>query len=332
MQQNPIYLNREPDSPPSRVFARPAASVYPPVTRHPMKPKSRKANASRRISVPLNKNGAEIQLPALPVIELSSRTLSLILVMITLLMLIFFSTKQFKIDQLEYSGIESALAADIQGVLNLDGKSIFSVNPNQVKTLMNNAFPELSDVRIQIGFPASVKISGRQRVPIMRWVVDQRVYLIDDQNLIYPTHAHDTAHDDLLAVQANVMPPVSRQARQNQNLLNEIIEYTRDPKEYLKDHPDQQVRKNTYTTDQETIEALQLILPYVPPEAQITYSDQHGFGWIDPGGWIVYFGIDLENIKMKILIYNAILNELDAQRVHPSMISVEYIHTPYYRP
>jgi cell division septal protein FtsQ len=62
---------------------------------------------------------------------------------------------------------------------------------------------------------------------------------------------------------------------------------------------------------------------------QLRYSTATGLGYDDPRGWQVWFG-DGDDIPEKILIYNAIVEDLQARAIQPRLINVSNPDAPYY--
>ena len=63
----------------------------------------------------------------------------------------------------------------------------------------------------------------------------------------------------------------------------------------------------------------------------LVYDSVHGLGWNDPKGWEVYFGSEDQDMEMKLTVYQALVDRLENEGIQPAMISVEYVHAPYYR-
>ena len=61
------------------------------------------------------------------------------------------------------------------------------------------------------------------------------------------------------------------------------------------------------------------------------YTAGHGLGWKDPRGWEVYFGMNLKDMEMKLRVYKTLVKRLGKEKIQPQLISVEYVHAPYYR-
>lgn len=70
---------------------------------------------------------------------------------------------------------------------------------------------------------------------------------------------------------------------------------------------------------------------WMPNEKTLLYQKQRGLGWKDTRGWDVFVGQKLEGINDKMVMYETIVRELEKQGVSPSMVSVEFLHAPYYR-
>jgi hypothetical protein len=69
----------------------------------------------------------------------------------------------------------------------------------------------------------------------------------------------------------------------------------------------------------------------MPPDTLVLYDSEHGLGWNDPNGWEVYFGAEDEDMEMKLRVYETLVADLQQQGIQPALISVEYVHAPYYR-
>jgi len=67
-----------------------------------------------------------------------------------------------------------------------------------------------------------------------------------------------------------------------------------------------------------------------PQDTRLVFDKEHGLGWKDTQGWDVFFG-DIQDIDLKLRIYQALVKQLAKEKVNPVLISVEYVHTPYYR-
>ena len=80
----------------------------------------------------------------------------------------------------------------------------------------------------------------------------------------------------------------------------------------------------------EMVSAIMSMSAQAPAGTPLVYDAQHGLGWKDPQGWEVYFG-NVRDMGIKLKIYQALLKRLQEEGITPVLVSVEYIHSPYYR-
>jgi hypothetical protein len=69
----------------------------------------------------------------------------------------------------------------------------------------------------------------------------------------------------------------------------------------------------------------------MPADTLLVYDSEHGLGWNDPNGWEVFFGAEDQDMEMKLMVYQALVDRLQSEGIQPALISVEYVHAPYYR-
>ena len=78
------------------------------------------------------------------------------------------------------------------------------------------------------------------------------------------------------------------------------------------------------------VQSILLISEQAPAGAKLIYHPIHGLGWKDRRGWDVFLG-DEQEIAVKLSVYRSILDHLKGTENRPVIISVEYVHAPYYR-
>jgi len=69
----------------------------------------------------------------------------------------------------------------------------------------------------------------------------------------------------------------------------------------------------------------------MPVDTLLVYDSEHGLGWNDPLGWEVFFGPEDNDMDMKLVVYQALVERLQSEGIQPALISVEFVHAPYYR-
>jgi len=300
-------------------FARAGAMATPSVTvrgRGMGRPILTKASTQprRKFYVSLDAVGAEISMPAIPMIRPGWRLISGILV-VGMVMMIFLlnNAPAFQVKSAHVSGLGRLTLADVEAVLDLNGKSIVTVDPTTVKTELREAFPELSAVSLSVWLPSGVSIAVRERQPVIAWKTKDVVTWIDSEGAMFSPRGDAGA---LLKVESAEKPPlgpalipVSGSAAAAAPALDPAAQ----------------------RVDTQVITAAAVLATRMPPESTMVYSTSNGLGWTDPRGWQVYFGLNLDDIAEKLILYQAIVDQLTQKGIRPVVISVENTYAPFYR-
>jgi hypothetical protein len=83
--------------------------------------------------------------------------------------------------------------------------------------------------------------------------------------------------------------------------------------------------------DSRLISSIMALGTKMPSDTILVYDSEHGLGWNDPNGWEVYFGAEDQDMEMKLNVYQTLVDRLENEGIQPQLISVEYVHAPYYR-
>jgi cell division protein FtsQ len=199
-------------------------------------------------------------------------------------------------------GLKRISANDINIVLGLSNQPIFSVNPVQVKQALQQAFPDLEAVSVKVKLPAKVAITAKERTPVISWVYNGQEQWVDVGGYAFPPRG---GVDALIRVEAQSPPPAIEKA------LPTLAD--------------------TQLLTLEFVEIVQQMAAQTPQDSPLVYDTKRGLGWVDGRGWQVYFGMDLSEIEMKLVVYQAMVQRLEQEGIRPAIISVEYVHAPYYR-
>ena len=71
---------------------------------------------------------------------------------------------------------------------------------------------------------------------------------------------------------------------------------------------------------------------YLPEGAGLMYDEKYGVGWEDPEfGWQVFFGKNLDQMSVRMALYQAITADFIERNRIPVLISIEQVEAPYYR-
>jgi cell division protein FtsQ len=274
----------------------------------------------RRIDLPLNAHGAEMRLPAIPYPRLGWRAVSLLMVLMMVASLfLIWKAPVFQVNSMQAEGLKRLTVSDLNAVMRTSGKSVFTINPKTLDLALRQAFPELAKISIKVNLPASVKVVVTEREPIIAWIQDGTETWVDAQGVSFPSRGEPTM--PLLKVEGHGIPPGMTQAATTDN---------------LQALPDAQVAAETTITSTlrlstDLVTAILALGEKMPADTLLVYDNLHGLGWNDPKGWEVFFGSEDQDMEMKLTVYQALVAELESEGIQPALISVEYVHAPYYR-
>jgi hypothetical protein len=265
-----------------------------PVTRARVRSKPR-----RRYDISLNVPGAEVRLPSLPAIQFGWRGASglLMIMMLAVVYLLYFSPF-FKVDVIEVVGLQRLTLAEITPVLGVVGESITAVDPSAVVSKLQTKFPDLESVKVSVSLPAVVKLTLVERQPVIAWVQDVEEQWVDAQGIAFPPRGEVS---ELLRVYASSSIP-------GEGVGGSVTPFI---------PPD-------------VVKMIVEMRAYLPEGATMIYDADHGFGW-QTDTWQVFFGKELKDIDLKLNLYMALVDQLKQQGKQPALISVEFLHGPYYR-
>jgi cell division protein FtsQ len=267
--------------------------------------KSKRGNVRRRIDVSLNVPGAEVRLPALPVIQVGWRLVSFMLAVILAGALYFaWTSPLLRVEKAEVSGLQSLSQTTVNAVLDVGDQPIFALDPDKMKTKLVETFPELISAEVMVKLPNTVAVKVVERTPILIWRQDGKSLLVDADGYAFPLLDSASSQPKLIVEAAS--PPPAEMAP---------LDITLEPVRFM---------------PVEMVSGILSMSGVVPADTPILYDEAHGLGWVDKRGWEVYFG-DTRDIDMKLKMYTAIVKKLKAEKIEPALISVEYVHAPYYR-
>lgn len=260
--------------------------------------------ARRRFDVALSVPGAEMRLPALPQVQVGWRVVSAVLVALLLAALYqIWNSPSFRVKEVNVTGLQRLSSADVDAVLNLEDESIFTLDAGQLQKKLQAAFPEFSKVSVEVGLKNKVTVTVDERLPILTWHQGDRTILVDANGMSFPQRDQGPA-GPALTVEASAAPAGSQAAEEDGSQAPFI--------------------------PVDMVSAILSISGQAPQGATLVYDPQHGLGWKDPKGWEAYFG-DVQEMGMKLSVYQALLAKLKQEDVQPVLVSVEHVHAPYYR-
>jgi cell division protein FtsQ len=239
---------------------------------------------------------------------------------------------EFRISEIKINGLQRINADEVLSALDLTGKRIFSIDPGAVKLTLERTFPELWDIKVHLIMPNQVSIQLLERQPMIAWDFSKFVLWVDAEGYLIPAR---NLEQDLLTIRADALPVYQLASEAEIDVdsleIDRIVNIIRD-KPQVKNSFKQSIffafpKKIT----QNLLTAILQLNAWMPDEKELLYEAIRGVGWQDARGWEVFIGSKLENINDKMLMYETIVRELDKQGIQPSLVSVEFLHAPYYR-
>lgn len=217
---------------------------------------------------------------------------ALIVATLVLVLAMFFTSDAFFVRSIAVGGLRYLTDSEIFALSGIADTHIFWVDPQEVRTRILQS-PTIANATVNVGWGT----------PMVQIIIDERE----------PAIVWEQAG---IAIWADVQGRVMRQREDRPDLLRVINDNS------LAGVPEGRVDPLIVAG------ALQLheLLPDVP---SLRYNEEYGLGFNDTRGWAVWFGTGI-NMPEKILIYNAIVAELQRESFVPTAVYVNDPDHPYY--
>ncbi len=280
----------------------------------------------RRYDMVLAVPGAELQLPSLPMVKVGWRAVSgLLAVMMIACLFLLWKLPAFQVSAVEAEGLERLSVADLNAVMDVLGSSVFSLDPPALEQALSRYFPELADISVRVGLPARVSVGVTERQPVLSWYQDSREVWVDADGVAFIPRGNP---GELVRVQgsgqtpeaiAGVVVPAASSLQDGTIYVPATpLDKTGEPKEPARLPAD-------------LVQAILTLGGQVPAETQLVYDSHYGLGWEDPLGWEVFFGRQTSDMAQRLVVYQGVVDYLTSHGLQPELVSVEFIHAPYYR-
>jgi hypothetical protein len=292
-----------------------AARPMPPITtrnkQNATKAKSGKPkqNARRRFHIALpalpraSRTGTNSRGISLPRPRFGWRFVSFIVAaLLGTMVYLAFRLPQLRVTEAQVTGNHILTPMDVHSVMNIAGQPIFLLSPSDLETRLRLNYPELVSVRVEVSLPNLVLVNLTERNPVIRW----------EQGGGYTWIAEDGVAFKPRGEMGGLIPVVAESAPPTENILADPL----NPAPFI-------------TTDM--VQAIKGLAGHVPPGMYILYDARMGFGWNDPRGWRVYFGVTGHDVALKMRVYESMVDSLVQRGIRPALINVTYPTAPYYR-
>ncbi len=278
----------------------------------------------------LGASGAELRLPAMPLVDLGPRLVSGALFLLTAVAIYILAfSSRFQVGTYPVTGLQRVDHSAVEAVLKLEGSQIILLDPQTVVHELNAAFPELTNIALHVGFPAKLAISVTELQPVLSWKVGDTDYWLDKDGIILPPRGQV---DNLEEVASPDLPPLVAIAGDTPAASGDTTAVTAATTTAADSSTTTPTTYWGRQVDPQFMNAIISLPKIIPQQTNLVYNSQNGLGWKDPGGWDVYIGRDLTNIDQKLAIYQTIIDGLQKQGITPTqMVSLAYIDAPYYK-
>jgi hypothetical protein len=267
-----------------------------------------------------------MRLPALPQVSAGWRlaSFSVFAFMIVVLYQLW-NSPTYRVDVAQVEGLKMLDKSEINKVLGLTSEQVFTLDTDLMQKELLDSFPEFKSASVGIDLPNTVVISVTERTPVLMWRQGEHTFLLDAEGMAIPEREGST-NTSYPVIDARGEPPVLHGTEPISNTLDT----TENEQEDVFASEEASLNKASPLISPEMVTAYLLLSEKLPTGAQLIYDPEHGIGWLDRREWNVYFGDD-KDIETKLSIYYVMLENIKSAEVRPTLISVEYIHSPYYR-
>ncbi len=303
------------------------------------------ASVRRRYDVSLNSQGAEMRLPALPQVRIGWRLASFLMVgLLAFVLYTYWNSPMYTVETVQVQGLRRLTSGAVNTVLDVSGQQVFTLDTANMQQALLVAFPEFEHAAVHIELPNSVVVTVTERIPVLVWHQGGRTLLVDAEGMSFPLR-EGTVTGDYPVVEATGSPPMptplaseasdpSALAVVDPPLAVDTLGLQGLPASlsvYVAAVEAAAIHGTaTPLLAPEMVEAVLTMAARAPENAILIYDPRQGLGWEDARGWEVVLG-DGNDVEVKLLVYRAILDHLKEAGLRPSLISVAYVHAPYFR-
>lgn len=244
---------------------------------------------------------------------------------LTYILYVAWQFPEYKVSSVQVLGLQRITQEEALANINLTGMHIFAVIPQQITGILQEGFPEFRDIDVKVNLPARVEIDILERQPAIAWQTKESLIWIDNEGYLIPPRG---TPGDLLTIQADSLPAYHLKSTSAVSGSGKMIT---DKASMKPNQSPLAFFAQPKQVDGALLTAILQLNAWMPQEKTLLYQQQRGLGWADIRGWDVFIGQKLENINEKMVMYETIVRQLEEQGIGPSMVSVEFLHAPYYR-
>lgn len=246
----------------------------------------------------------KFSMPRMPKFHANWRLGAIILAVLFITALVLaFQLPTFYVPSASVFGNSRIASEEINGIIGVSGKSIFTVQPDELERRLRLNYPEITSAQVDVYLPNVVYVSVVERQPVVLWQQSGGFTWIDGTGVAFRPRGEAVG---LVVINAIDAPPAGIQTSTDAYSPPPFIQ-------------------------KELVDAALALSPLVPAGATLTYSAADGFGFTDPRGWQAIFGTTANDMPLKIRVYQALVESLVQRNKTPIFISVVYPEGPFYR-
>ncbi len=287
------------------------------------------ANPRRAYYVPLSAPGAEMRLPALPVIRPGWRLLSAAIAIaaaIGFFSLIF--SPFFRVGPVTINGLERLNPNEVQAVLDLENLSIVEVDPTAASAGLLKRFPALQAASVSVDLPVSVTVNLTERQPVLAWQQDDNVQWVDAQGVLF---APTGQIEGLVTIHSPEAPPVAMPKADQPPAGESAGSTAADGQAESGAKLAKPTEAGPVTLDPSLLATAQMLAARLPAGTPLVFTAAQGLGWEDPTGYDIYIGSDLSSFEKRFAMVQAIVAQLTERGKSIELINAANPDAPYYR-
>jgi cell division septal protein FtsQ len=217
----------------------------------------------------------------------------LIVASLLTVLFMFFNADTFYIHSIAVGGLQYLTKEEVFALTDIANMHIFWVDPDQVRSNILRS-PTVADADVQIGWPPNmVQIVIEERQPALVWEQSGIATWIDLQGRVMRQRED---RPDLLRVSSDIADgPVGPNVQINVEVVNGALQ-------------------------------LRTLFPNLQV---LRYHPEKGLGFQDERGWEAWFGTGTD-MPEKMLIYQAIVTNLQGRGIQPGAVDVSNPDAPHY--
>jgi POTRA domain, FtsQ-type len=217
----------------------------------------------------------------------------MIVIGLLVVVVLFFSANIFYVHGIAVGGLKYMTKEEVFALTGIANMHVFWVDPQEVRKNILRS-PTIADATVTVGWPPNmVQVIVQEREPALVWVQSSVPVWLDIQGRVMSLRED---RPDLLRISSNVTDgPLGPNVQVGVDIVTGALQ----------------------------LKALR------PNITELRYDPTNGLGYADGRGWLAWFGTGTD-MPEKLLIYDAIVNNVVSRSVHPAEINVMNPDNPVY--